>query len=73
MRFLGDGGYLQKNIIFNSYYGYDISQAMLDEAQKIYSKSGSIQWSSILPTKLYFDYSILSGIFNVRNDIPDIE
>ena len=63
--------YLSKEINVGFYYGYDISQAMLDEASKLFSTNEKILWSTYFPIDKTFDYSFLSGIFNVRNDISD--
>ena len=63
--------YLKSNHEIKSYSGYDISQAMLDEAQKIFSSEKAVEWTNSFPSNQRFDYSILSGIFNVRNEQTD--
>lgn len=63
--------YLRTNHKIKSYYGYDISQAMLDEAQKLFPTESLAKWSKNFPVNQHFDYTILSGIFNVRNEQAD--
>jgi SAM-dependent methyltransferase len=46
------------------YTGYDISEAMIAEAQKLYPM-GTVEWSTQRGDTSY-DYIVASGIFNVR-------
>lgn len=63
--------YLRENYSIKFYYGYDLSQAMLDEAQRLFLYEKNVQWFKRFPSEKYFDYTILSGIFNVRNEELD--
>jgi len=49
-----------------TYFGYDLSEEMIEAAQK--SHDNNPIFSSILPTKPV-DYIVASGIFNVKMDI----
>ena len=57
--------YMKKTDKNFQYTGFDISEAMLLEAKKLY-KGKDAQWISSVSAKQKFDYVIASGIFNVR-------
>jgi SAM-dependent methyltransferase len=54
------------------YTGFDISQQMIDEALKLNSDNPSSQWVTNLNENYKFDFTIASGIFNVKLETPDI-
>lgn len=49
-----------------AYTGFDISEAMIEQAKKIYGNEPT--WVSSLNDEMKFDYVIASGIFNVKLD-----
>ena len=59
--------YMKKNGEPCKYTGFDISEAMLLEAKKLY-KGKDVKWIHSLSAKQKYDYVIASGIFNVRLD-----
>ena len=56
----------EKEYLYN-YYGFDISEDMINQAKTSY-KSNNISFSSTLPEDCY-DYTIANGIFNVKLDL----
>jgi SAM-dependent methyltransferase len=54
-----------------AYTGFDISQQMIDEALKLYLNDASSQWLTSLDEKKRFDFTIASGIFNVKLETSD--
>lgn len=58
-----------KNNNFNyNYYGYDISEEMIKKAVAKFGADNTLKFFSQLPNEK-FDYSIASGIFNVKLDL----
>jgi len=55
----------QKYINFN-FTGLDISEVMISEALKLHAKDGSSKWLTGLSNKDVYDFTIASGIFNVK-------
>lgn len=51
-----------------NYTGFDISSEMLKAAQELFPSSTNVNWVNRLSTPLY-DYSIASGIFNVKMEL----
>lgn len=64
--------YLEKNFINYSYKGYDLSQEMVDSANKTY-KSNDFYRINNLDEILESKYSIASGIFSVKMDHNESE
>jgi len=64
---------LREGFCVDRYYGYDISVKMLEAAREHLGNSDKIELfnSPILKTKA--DYTVTSGIFNVRFDCPEDE
>lgn len=64
--------FLKDRFINISYYGYDISEEMINAAQLLH-KNDSSKWvineSELLPV----DFVVASGIFNVKMDVKDQE
>jgi len=59
--------YFKKNDFKNfKYIGFDISQEMIQEAQKLYGNNTNTKWYTVLPKNYTADYVIASGIFNVK-------
>jgi cyclopropane fatty-acyl-phospholipid synthase-like methyltransferase len=56
-----------------TYTGFDISAEMISQALKLYGDAGSAKWSTAVADNERFDYSIASGIFNVRLGTNDAE
>ena len=56
-----------------TYTGFDISQQMIDEAVKIHLNNESSRWLTSIDLNDRFDYTIASGIFNVKLETPDSE
>jgi SAM-dependent methyltransferase len=53
------------------YTGYDISTAMIEHAQRIHSDLADVDFCSDLAALGEADYTVASGIFNVRFDVSD--
>ena len=62
--------YLDEHKFQARYIGIDISQAMIDEACRIYKNrpDASFLLSSDIPEQV--DFAVASGIFNVKNETP---
>ncbi len=77
----GYGAYFEYLNNFNFgkfiYKGYDLSKEMVDQANKIYRKenAGNSIFMRInsLEELVRSDYTVASGIFNVRMDFPEVE
>jgi len=54
-----------------TYSGYDISTSMIDAARERYDQLGFVSLTSKDTDLLAVDYTVSSGIFNVRFEIPD--
>jgi len=52
-----------------SYFGYDISTLMLNEANKRYHNSSNVVFCNRQSDLPVSDYTVASGIFNVKQDI----
>lgn len=57
--------------IITQYYGYDISEDMLIEAKKLLPATDNIIYSNSPKLSTKADYTITSGIFNVRFEETD--
>ncbi len=55
-----------------NYTGYDLSLPMLEEGRKRF-KPDEATFCNSIPDSSLFDFTIASGIFNVRMEIPDLE
>ena len=53
-----------------SYCGYDISETMISHAKELHLSSGNVRFLNVLPDET-FDYTIASGIFNVKLDLAN--
>ena len=64
-------GYMKSNYDNSfAYFGYDVSQSMIEEAVSMYGESAT--HSFITGSELQMaDFSVASGIFNVRNQFND--
>jgi SAM-dependent methyltransferase len=64
--------YLEQNEFHFEYFGFDISPDMLAEARRVHSGAGRtfVSRAEDLPTA---DYTVASGIFNVRLETPETE
>lgn len=56
------------NFKVDKYYGFDISTKMIELAIKKNNISSDCQWINSLPISFNVDYSVASGIFNVKQD-----
>ena len=54
-----------------SFSGYDISKDMIDEALKRNTNHSDCKWLTSINKNDVFDYTIASGIFNVKLDITN--
>ena len=63
--------FLRKNKISSEYFGFDVSKEMIATAQ-VKFESDKNCFSTIPPTKI-FNYTVASGIFNVRLNTSDAE
>lgn len=53
------------------YLGFDISEAMIKEAKRLNKKQPKRTFMSDITKLKVADYTIASGIFNVKKDVPD--
>jgi len=58
--------FLRENYKKFSYIGYDLSEEMIEHAKYLYSDKGNFQCVESLDQAKQTDYSIASGIFNVK-------
>ena len=66
--------FLKENFNDFQYKGYDLSQEMIANAQKIYAERESeFLYLENLENIIQADYSIASGVFNVKMHFDDIE
>jgi cyclopropane fatty-acyl-phospholipid synthase-like methyltransferase len=65
--------YLKQNAPLISYHGVDISHEMIDAARKSSTTLPSAQFSVRATPPGNFDYTVASGIFNVRGKRSDAE
>ena len=63
-------GFLVKNHFKPQYYGFDISQEMIQNARKTYGRSSTAHFKVSHQPSKKTDYSVASGIFNVRLTSP---
>ncbi len=64
--------YLNKSGYNSSYYGFDISDEMIAQAKKSNGNDNAV-WTTKLASEETFDYTIASGIFNVRLGTNDAD
>lgn len=64
--------FLEKTNRQFDFFGYDVSDKMIEAAKINFAERTNAQWSNSLPEK-QFDYTVASGIFNVRLDTPQDE
>lgn len=62
--------FLTNKYVDFEYVGFDISEKMIQAAQKKYS-SQKVSWTTSLKSIQSVDYTISSGIFNVKLDFSD--
>lgn len=63
-------GFLNQRFLNNFHYtGYDLSQKMIDEAKELFPTNEKVSWVCTLNESQTFDYTLASGIFNVKLDI----
>jgi SAM-dependent methyltransferase len=53
------------------YAGYDISDSMIEAAQKLHPRDENCEWTQDPSALRKSDYAVASGIFNVRLHYPD--
>jgi SAM-dependent methyltransferase len=64
-------GYIRQAGLDLSYFGYDVSDHMIDAANAAYPAAEFAQLNAAELPRRRADYCVASGIFNVRFDIPD--
>jgi SAM-dependent methyltransferase len=64
--------FLEKTDRQFDFFGFDVSEKMIEAAQSSFADRTNAEWSTILPAKK-FDFTVASGIFNVRLDTPPNE
>jgi len=62
-----------KKLEFSEYIGIDISEGMLDQAHKLYGRCDNIKLLKGSEITEATDYSVTSGIFNVKFDASEQE
>lgn len=55
------------------YFGYDCAQSMIDKAQQLHAGVAGCAFSSRIDESTRADYTVASGIFNVRGDYSNEE
>ena len=63
--------YLMANKSEFHYRGFDISEEMINHAKKHNEKHTDATWATKMNENDEYDYSLLSGIFNVKQQISD--
>ena len=58
-------------LCFSRYYGFDISEEMLDQARRVYQGFNNCTFSSDKSSVPVLDYTVASGIFNVKSAVAD--
>lgn len=53
------------------YYGFDISDEMIAQAQNLQKSSGAFSFGTEIKGNTDYDFVVASGLFNVRLDKPD--
>jgi len=66
-------GFLRKNGHSGHFIGYDISPAMIAEAERLHGRSADREWHVGAEPTEQADYAIASGIMNVKGDVPTAE
>jgi SAM-dependent methyltransferase len=64
-------GYIRASGLDLSYFGYDISDQMVEAASTAYPAADFARLDTADPPRHRADYCVASGIFNVRFDIPN--
>jgi SAM-dependent methyltransferase len=65
--------YLHASSIETDYLGIDISEHMIDKARELHPASGGSSFEVSAQCGRIADYSVASGIFNVKMDVPHVE
>ncbi len=65
--------YLQSRRVDVEYYGYDISEAMIAQAQKLHERTLHCEFFADPAQLCTRDYTVASGIFNVKFEFADSE
>lgn len=65
--------YFQQKYSDFKYTGFDISQQMINEALKLHANNPSSSWVNSLEENSRFDFTIASGIFNVKLETSNSE
>lgn len=60
--------YLTTHRPLATYFGFDVSSAMLEAAARVFPSAPATTWLPSLPAKKKFDYCVASGVFNVKLD-----
>ncbi len=63
--------YLQSQRVAVEYYGYDISEAMISQARKLHDRMSHCEFFTDPAHLQTRDYTVLSGIFNVKFQFAD--
>lgn len=65
--------HLQERGVRCDYHGFDVAPAMLDRARERMPESDSVHWHATEAELPVSDYTIASGVFNVKADAGDEE
>lgn len=55
---------------FRGYTGYDVAPAMVEAARRRYGTRTDVRFTSLLEEVARADYTMASGIFSVKGDVP---
>lgn len=56
-----------------AYQGYDISDAMIQQAQRLHGERPNTTFTTTIETLSPGDFTLVSGVFNVKMDTPEEE
>jgi SAM-dependent methyltransferase len=66
-------GYLWSQGVVMKYYGFDISESMISKARELYGENDRTKFYSVPESLSKADYTVASGIFNVKLQTSDEE
>ena len=56
-----------------AYRGYDVSQEMVRRASELHAGQPDVEWTADTAELRPADYTVASGVFNVRLDVPEAQ
>jgi SAM-dependent methyltransferase len=65
--------FLKKKATYSSYWGYDVAPAMVSKARELHEADNHCTFVSHLEEVPQVDYTVASGVFNVKQEAPATE